>query len=126
MICSGCVPKDQSMSCRSVLLSMALLSAVITGLSSLVHAADLNDPAPVGKQAGTFMVRLRAIGVLPENLSSATSLGGSVHTSNQAAPEVDLSYFLTDHLALELIAASTRHEVSASATALGHVDVGST
>ncbi|NPD68568.1 OmpW family protein [Lichenicola cladoniae] len=114
------------MSCRSVLLSMALLSAVITGLSSLVHAADLNDPAPIGKHAGTFMVRLRAIGVLPENLSSATSLGGSVHASNQVAPEVDLSYFLTDHLALELIAASTRHEVSASATVLGHVDVGST
>ena len=45
---------------------------------------------------------------------------------DQGTPEVDLSYFFTDHLAAELIAPRTRHEISASGTAIGHVDVGST
>lgn len=88
---------------------------------------DPFSAAPVGKKADTFMVRLRAIGVLPENLSSSvTVIGGHVHATDQPAPEVDLSYFFTDHLAAEVIAASTRHEVWASGTALGRVDVGST
>jgi outer membrane protein len=82
--------------------------------------------APVGKQAGSFMVRLRAIGVLPQDsASSVSAIGGHVEASNQAAPELDLSYFITDHIAVEAIAASTRHEIAASGTALGHVDVGS-
>lgn len=103
-----------------------LALSVLTVAPGYASAADPFDMIPVGKTAGTFMVRLRALGVLPENKSSSTSLGGSVETTNQVAPEVDLSYFFTDHLATELIAASTRHEVSASGTAIGHVDVGST
>lgn len=104
---------------------LVLLSAA-AGLSGSARADDLLAMAPVGKSAGTVMVRLRALGVLPESKSSATSIGGSVATTNQAAPELDLSYFLTDHLAVELIAASTRHEIAATGTAIGHVDVGST
>ncbi len=84
------------------------------------------DDAPVGKAAGTFMVRARAIGVIPLNSSSSISgIGGSVSATAQAAPELDFSYFITDNIALELIAATTRHNVSANNTALGHVDVGS-
>lgn len=82
---------------------------------------------PIGKAAGTFMVRLRAIGVIPLDLSSNISvIGGHVNVTAQPAPEVDVSYFFTDHIAAELIAATTRHSISASGTALGHVDVGTT
>lgn len=109
-----------------ITLPTALLCAAAVLASPVARADDWIDQAPVGKAAGTVMVRLRGIGVLPEDKSSATSIGGNARTTNQAAPEVDLSYFFTDHLALELIAASTRHEVSASGTAIGHVDVGST
>ena len=83
--------------------------------------------APVGKQAGTFMVRLRAIGVIPEDNSSAISaIGGTVEASSTATPEVDLSYFLTDHIAFELIAATTKHTITANNTVLGKVAVGTT
>ena len=81
---------------------------------------------PVGKQAGTIMVRLRAIGVIPETLSSSASvIGGNVHMINTPAPETDLSYFLTNNIAAEIIAAITRHNVSAGHSVPGHVDVGS-
>ena len=83
--------------------------------------------APVGKQAGTFMVRLRAIGVIPEDNSSAISaIGGTVEASSTATPEVDFSYFLTDHIAFELIAATTKHTITANNTVLGKVAVGTT
>lgn len=85
------------------------------------------DPnAPVGKEAGTFMIRLRAIGVLPQNTwSNVTPIGGHVEATNTATPEIDFSYFFTDHIAAELIAATSRHNISISDSVLGHVDVGS-
>jgi outer membrane protein len=80
-----------------------------------------------GFQAGDFLIRVRAIGVIPEDTSSSVSvIAGHVDVTATPAPEVDLSYFITDHIAAELIAASTRHEIAAEGTILGHVDVGST
>jgi outer membrane protein len=112
---------------RKTLFATTLLGAMALGFAAEAQSPlDMNAPL-VGKEAGTFMVRVRAIGVIPENNSSSISvIGGHVDATAQAAPEVDLSYFLTDHIAFELIAATTRHEVSATGTAVGSkVDVGS-
>jgi outer membrane protein len=114
---------------RRTLFATTLLSAMAFGFAANAQGIlDLNQPL-VGKQAGTFMIRVRAIGVIPEdNSSSVSAIGGHVNATAQAAPEVDFSYFLTDNIAFELIAATTRHEVSVSGSALangGKVDVGS-
>ncbi len=93
--------------------------------SGAVSAQSLSDDPPVGKQAGTVMIRLRAIGVVPEDNSSSTTIGGHVNATAQAAPEVDFSYFFTDNIAAELIAATTRHDLQARGTSVGTVDVGS-
>jgi outer membrane protein len=95
-------------------------------LCGAASAQTVDGDAPLGKAAGTFMVRARAIGVMPEDTSSSTSIGGTVNVTAQAAPEADFSYFFTDHIAAELIAATTRHELSANGTAVGNADVGST
>jgi len=95
-----------------------------TPTQSTISVVDSN--APAGKAANTFMVRLRAIGVLPHPTASSVSIiGGDINATSQAAPELDVSYFFTDNIALELIAASTRHNVSVTNSALGKVDVGS-
>jgi outer membrane protein len=111
---------------RQFLLATTVLSAMaFSGVASAQSVLDF-DAAPVGKAAGTFMIRARAIGVIPEDNSSSISvIGGHVSASAQAAPELDFSYFLTDHVAFELIAATTRHEVRAEGTAVGSADVGS-
>ena len=109
---------------KATVMAACLLAA---GLSSQVRAQPA-APADsfVPKTAGTVMIRVRAIGVIPQTSSSSVSaIGGNVNVTSTPAPEIDLSYFFTDHVAAELIAASTRHEASASNTALGHVDVGS-
>jgi outer membrane protein len=65
---------------------------------------------------------------MPLNSSSSISvIGGKVETSNTPAPEVDFSYFVTDNVALELIAATTKHDLYAVNSALGgRTKVGST
>jgi outer membrane protein len=76
-----------------------------------------------GKSAGDIMVRARAIGVIPDE-DASTSIGGNVSVSNDWVPEVDISYFVTDNIALELIAATTRHDVSHTAAgSLGKVSL---
>jgi outer membrane protein len=111
---------------KPFLFASCLLSAMAcSSLASAQSPFDLSAP-PVGKQAGTIMIRVRAIGVIPLDSSSSISvIGGQVNATAQAAPEADFSYFFTDNIAIELIAATTRHNVSASNTAIGHVDVGS-
>ncbi len=113
-------------------LAATVAGALIMAGGCLAQAQSQSQPqttsndAPVGKKAGTFMIRVRAIDVIPENTSSSTTIGGNVHVTDQFAPEVDFSYFFTDHIAAELIAATTRHELKAVNTAVGDVDVGST
>lgn len=111
---------------KKVLFATTFLSAMAFGLAAHAQSPlDLNQPL-VGKEAGTFMIRARAIGVIPLNSSSSIStIGGTVSATAQAAPEVDFSYFLTDNVAFELIAATTRHDVKANNTIVGNVDVGS-
>ena len=112
---------------KRLLLASAMLSAMaFAGPAWAQSPFDFSQP-PVGKQAGTVMIRLRAIGVIPLDASSSVSvIGGHVSTTAQAAPEIDASYFFTDNVAVELIAATTRHSLSATGTALGKVPVGST
>ncbi len=119
---------------KTVTAAMLIGALALGGVAHAQTAVSLGaapaqqqaDDAPVGKKAGTLMVRVRAIGLIPENTSSSISaIGGHVNATAQAAPEIDLSYFFTDHIAIEGIAASTRHSISAGHSALGHVDVGS-
>jgi len=76
---------------------------------------------------GSILVRARAAAVIPENFSSSiTVIGGHVDATTTYIPELDLSYFVNPSIAVELIAGTSRHEVSAADSALGSkTDVGS-
>ena len=78
-----------------------------------------------GKTAGDFLIRLRGIAVIPDERSTVTPIGGSVNATATVMPEVDFTYFVTDNVAVELIAAVTKHSVAANSTTLGDVDLGS-
>jgi outer membrane protein len=77
-----------------------------------------------GKHAGDIMLRVRGLGVIPEPSSSISAIGGHIAASDTAVPEIDGTYFFTDNIAAELIAATTRHHITAKGTTLGDVDVG--
>lgn len=74
----------------------------------------------------SWLVRLRAIDMIPNESSTIISLiGGEVtKINNVVTPELDFSYFFTPNIAAELILATTRHSVKATHTAIGTVDLG--
>lgn len=92
---------------------------------TLVAGTLLSIAIPVMADS-PWLVRLRGIGVLPSESSSTISIiGGKVtHISNEIVPELDFSYFVTPHIAAELILATSRHSVEATNTVLGTVNLG--
>lgn len=70
--------------------------------------------------ADNWMMRVRAIGVAPDVDSSP--LGG-IDVNTRYAPELDFTYFVTPNIGVELILATTRHEVSLNGSSLGKVSV---
>lgn len=64
-------------------------------------------------KAGDFMIRARAVGVLPDENGRASN-GDTVSINDTVVPEVDFTYFFTPNIAAELIAATTKHNVKTS------------
>lgn len=69
-----------------------------------------------------FQIRVRAIGVIPDESGSGT-IPGEPDIDDAVVPEVDFTYFFTDHIAAELIAATANHDVSWQ-SAGGNIDLG--
>lgn len=90
--------------------------------ASLLATCILSSTASAQDQ--DWMVRVRALGVLPD-VSSSTNIGGHVDVNNSLVPELDISYFFTKNIASELILATTKHDLTAKGTTLGDVNVGS-
>lgn len=79
-----------------------------------VAIATVAIAAPAQAEQGDFLLRGRAIIVAPTEDSGGiepTFPNDGVSVTNSFAPEVDLTYFVTDNIGLELIAATTKHDV---------------
>ena len=72
-----------------------------------------------------WQVRLRAVGVAPDESAKIGIIGGDVTISNALIPELDFTYFFTEHFAAELILGTAKHDVSAINTLAGDVNLGS-
>jgi len=78
--------------------------------------------APAYAAAGDKIVRVRGIVVAPTESAGAvlpTFPTGSVSVNNAVTPEVDFTYFVGDNVALELIAATTKHSASGTGAISG-------
>ncbi len=87
---------------------------------SLVAAALVALALPAAaEEQGDWLIRARAIDVSPDASSSISGLD----VGNQWAPELDISWFINRNVSLELILATTRHEVTLNGQGLGRVSV---
>lgn len=77
-----------------------------------------------GKNAGDWLIRGRAVAVVPDESSEISVIGGEANVDAAYMPELDISYFFTDNVAAELVLTSTNHDAEAVGTALGTVDLG--
>lgn len=78
-----------------------------------------------GVSKGDLLVRLRGVGVVPNEGSKVGIIGGDVTLSNTLIPELDFTYFFTDHIAAELILGTAKHDVGVVNSAAGNIDLGS-
>lgn len=96
----------------------ALAGGLLVGLAACAAEAQQ------GKSAGDLLVRLRGIAVIPDDCARIEGIGGDTDLSNAVVPELDFSYFLTDNLALELILATTPHDIDVKNSAIGDRKIG--
>lgn len=59
-----------------------------------------------------WQVRVRGVGVVPDESANIGVIGGDVNISNTLIPELDFTYFFTKNIAAELILGTTKHEVN--------------
>lgn len=59
-----------------------------------------------------WQVRLRGIGVVPDESAKIGIIGGDASISNALVPELDFTYFFTKNIAAELILGTTKHDVN--------------
>ncbi len=95
---------------------------LVLGAATMAIAATGATPAYA--KAGDFLLRARAVFVAPNESSSGVSPafpGEHVKVSDSFAPELDLTYFATDHIGFELIAATTKHHVDGTSGTTGSI-----
>ena len=97
--------------------AVSALTAALLAVGTAPASAEEITFKP--KAAGDINVRIRGLGVVPTERGDIKTAGGTdttlnVRLGNAYVPEIDGSYFLTPNLALELIAATTKHDVDAS------------
>ncbi len=108
-------------SVRNILAGAGLVALGIGAALAATPALAQDGGLP---KAGDLVVRARAIDVSPINDKTIQVTNARALVNDDIVPEVDFSYFVTDNLAIELIAATTRHRVQVNLPPLGIVPVG--
>ncbi|MBV1885693.1 MAG: outer membrane beta-barrel protein [Parvibaculaceae bacterium] len=81
-------------------------SAIVTG--AMIDSARADEDSP-------WLVRVRAVAVVTDVDASVTGLSGTVDIDNDVIPELDITYFFSDHWAAELVLGTSNHDVTATA-----------
>lgn len=103
-------------------MSRSFASLVAASCMTMAAGATLAQESFVS--AGDFLIRGRGIVVAPDASATIDPIGGTASIETAIMPELDFSYFITDRIAVELIAAVSPHDVTARDTLLGDVPVG--
>ncbi|HYG86060.1 MAG TPA: OmpW family outer membrane protein [Azospirillum sp.] len=90
--------------------AVLLATTAVVAVTSTAQAQDFK-----GVKGGDIVVRARALAVLPQEKGDVTADGlgsiGSADIKNDYIPEVDVTYFVTPNIGLNLIAGTSRHSV---------------
>ena len=100
--------------------TVIFVMAALMGLMNLATAQD----APANNDGSKWQFRLRGIVVTPDESADIEAIGGDASISTAFVPEFDISYFFNENWSLELILATTKHDVEAVGTQVGDIDLG--
>lgn len=95
---------------------LSLLAAVAVAALGFAGAASAQDFTP--KEQGRWVVDMRATTVAPDEdapIVTAANAPTGLHAgvSNDTMPTLGISYFVTDHVAVDVTLGTTKHTVSA-------------
>jgi outer membrane protein len=130
-ICSGLIMKIAKLLLGAALAAAFVAPAVAADLVSKKKAVVQKAP-PVVEPWNPWMLRVRALGVLPSSAGSTVNVvgapaisspGAGLSIANSMVPELDVSYFFTPNIAAELVLGVTPHRITGVGT-LANVDVG--
>lgn len=93
------------------LLAVAAASIAFAGVAS---AQDLSP----------FQVKLGASWIQPEESATISTIGGGVDISDEVVPTLQIEYFFNENISAELLCCVATHDVVATNTAIGDVDLG--
>ncbi len=96
--------------------TLALTVLVTTTLATPSIAKDLGEGYFAKER---FQMRLRGIGIVADGDGTVRENGLKTDVGNAVTPEVDVTYFFTENIAAELIAATAQHSIDAGSFDLG-------
>lgn len=97
-------------------------AAVATlGCALSVSLAAFSGIGDAEAAKGSWLIRGRALAVIPDASADVTVLGGDLDIDTSIVPEVDITYFFDEHWAAELILGVTPHDITHKPTG---IDVG--
>ena len=102
---------------KKLLLSSAIISTSLAGFSMPAMARDLTQAGLLDKER--FQLRGRIVGVFADGDGVVDGTALETDVGDAVTPELDLTYFFTEHVAIEAIAGTAQHEVSAGTLDLG-------
>lgn len=131
-------PEDRRSAGRLIACFGIVLWGVL-GLLAPPQSASAEDAAPdmegmpsssaaytTGLGAGDLLIRARISGVLPYDLHSRIDMiGGTIEVPRMVLPDMDVSYFLTDHIAVTGQAGALKTRFRIRDSLYGDIDVGS-
>jgi len=74
------------------------------------------------QQKNEWDIRLRVVGILPQESAKIGVIGGDINISNAYIPELDITYFFAKNFSAELILGTSKHKVKtqgSNLTAIG-------
>jgi outer membrane protein len=94
---------------------------LMTGTCAMTFAAMPAQAQDLGDawSKERFQLRVRGIGILADGDGTVNGTALGTDVDDAFTPEVDVTYFFTENIAAELIAATAQHEVSAGTNDLG-------
>lgn len=101
---------------KKLTLLTLLAGTAFMGLTAPAVAKDLGDSVFAKER---FQIRARGIGIFADGDGRVNNTALKTDVGDAVTPEVDITYFFTENIAAELIAATAQHSVSADNLDLG-------
>ncbi|HRB70366.1 OmpW family outer membrane protein [Flavobacterium sp. WV_118_3] len=90
---------------------ITLLAAMVLLFGANATQAQETNTKYKSEDFKRWQVRVRGVGVVPNESADISTIGGDVSISNTIIPELDFSYFFTKNFAVELILGTSKHDV---------------